>query len=109
METKLMIDAPAGNYRREPDRALLRIVANAHLYREMMLKAHNKTIIELAAEVGVSGSYFSRLVKLSFLSPEIIQAILRGRQPQELNAKHLARLTGPPTSWSDQKVLLGIS
>jgi DNA invertase Pin-like site-specific DNA recombinase len=109
METKLMIDGPAGNCRREPDRGLLRIVAKAYRYREMLLAAHGKPIIALAAEAGVSGSYFSRLVKLSFLSPEIIQAIIRGRQPQELNAKYLARLAGPPTSWSDQKVLLGIT
>ena len=56
METKLLIEGPAGNSRREPDRGLLRIVAKAYRYREMPLAAHGKTIIELAAEAGVSGS-----------------------------------------------------
>jgi len=40
----------------------------------------------LAKREGVSPSYFTRLVRLSYLAPEIAQAILDGRQPRDLTA-----------------------
>jgi hypothetical protein len=41
----------------------------------------------LAKRQGVSPSYFTRLVRLSYLAPDITQAILDGRQPRDLTAK----------------------
>src|SRR6516165_3458027 len=43
----------------------------------------------LAAREGVSSSYFTRLVRLSYLAPDITQAILDGRQPRDLTAEQL--------------------
>jgi len=73
------------------------------------MTAQGKTIGELASTAGVGSSYYTRLVKLSFLAPEVIQAILHGHQPFELNAKRLARHTGLPTDWLEQKAMLGIA
>ncbi len=109
METKLVLDGPAGRATRQPDRSLLRLIAQAHRYREMMMNAQGKTVAELAASVGVGSSYYTRLVKLSFLSPDVIRAILHGRQPLELNAKRLARYPPVPVNWVDQKSLTGIA
>ncbi len=108
METKLVLDGPPGRSPREPDRSLLRLIAQAHRYREIMMTAQGKTVAELAASVGVGSSYYTRLVKLSFLSPDVIHAILRGRQRLELNAKRLARYPAVPVNWADQKTLTGI-
>jgi hypothetical protein len=55
----------------------------------------------LAKREGVSPSYFTRLVRLSYLAPDITQAILDGCQPRDLtadellahSAAHLARAT----------------
>jgi hypothetical protein len=38
---------------------------------------------------GVSSSYFTRLVRLSYLAPDITHAILDGRQPRDLTAEKL--------------------
>ena len=52
----------------------------------------------LAKREGVSPSYFTRLVRLSYLAPDIAQAILEGRRPRDLTADkllaHACRLPG---------------
>ena len=62
---------------------------------------------KLAAEVGVSPSYFTCLFRLSFLSPEIVQAILHGRQPPGLTANKLKLAGTLAATWSDQRRQLG--
>ncbi len=46
-------------------------------------------------------------MKLAFLAPDIVQAILEGRQPVDLTAARLMRLSNLPASWEDQRRLLG--
>jgi hypothetical protein len=55
-----------------------------------------------------TGSYFTRILKLSFLAPAITKAILRNRHPLELSAKRLANEIRLPVSWDAQRALLGI-
>jgi len=43
----------------------------------------------LAEREGVSSSYFTRLVRLSYLAADITHAILDGRQPRDLTAEKL--------------------
>ncbi len=64
---------------------------------------------ELAQEVGVTSSYFTRILRLSFLSPEIVKAILNGRQPAELSAKRLSLCHMLPSTWPEQIKVLGIA
>jgi hypothetical protein len=83
METKLLIEGAGGGSRREPDRSMLRLLAQAHRYREMLLTAQGKTMLELAEEAGVGRPYFCRVVRLGFLAPQLARAILHGRHPPE--------------------------
>ena len=55
------------------------------------MKNNGRSMTELAAQAGVGGSYFTRILRLGFLAPAIVEAILAGRQPLELTA---AKLTG---------------
>ncbi len=64
---------------------------------------------ELDIEAGVGGSYFTRILRLSFLAPEIVKTILRDRHPLELTAKKLARDTRLPIAWQEQRARLGIA
>jgi hypothetical protein len=41
----------------------------------------------LAKREGVSRSYFTRLVRLSYLAPDITQTILDGRQPRDFHGR----------------------
>lgn len=59
--------------------------------------------------MGLNQRYFSVLLKLAFLAPDIQAAILDGHQPLQLNRQRLARITSMPISWSAQRELLGFS
>ena len=50
-------------------------------------------------EAGVGGSYFTRILRLSFLAPEVVKTILRDRHPLELTANKLAGDTRLPIAW----------
>jgi hypothetical protein len=47
----------------------------------------------------------TRLLQISWLAPEIVKAIVEGRQPSTPNAKLLMQVT-LPTCWKEQKALL---
>jgi hypothetical protein len=73
----------------------------------MVMRNCGKTMAELAAEAGVGGSYFTRILRLSFLAPDIVKAILRDQHPIELTAKRLANEIRLPVAWEDQHARLG--
>jgi site-specific DNA recombinase len=108
MEMKLLIHGTTGPARREPDRSLLRLIGHARCFNDMVMNGRGKTITDLAAEAGASPSYFTRVYRLSFLSPDITKTIVQGRQPPELAANKLM-LTGKLASaWSTQRCQLGL-
>jgi len=57
----------------------------------------------------VSRSYFTRLVRLSYLAPDITQAILDGRQPTDLTTDKLVTHSRLPLAWHAQRTLLGFA
>jgi hypothetical protein len=62
------------------------------------------TLEDLARAKGVAPSYVSRVLRLTLLAPEIVQAILDGRQPADLGLDDL--LAGFPLEWAGQRVRL---
>ncbi|WP_231639091.1 recombinase family protein [Sphingomonas profundi] len=54
-------------------------------------------------------SHLSRLARLRFLAPDIVTAILEGRQPVELTSRTLLRLGEMPMEWQAQRLLLGFA
>jgi len=107
METKLLIQGTSGPAHRQADRSLLRLIAQARRFNELVMTGTGLTITELAIQVGVSRSYFSRIFRLSFLAPEITKAIIQGRQPSELSAVKLLDAGRFACTWSDQRRQLG--
>jgi hypothetical protein len=105
METRLLIDGTGA--RRTPDHSLCRVLAQAHRYHAMVMHNGGKTMAEHAADAGVGGSYFTRVLRLSFLAPEIVKAILRDRHPIELNARKLVNDIRVPIAWDQQRALIG--
>jgi DNA invertase Pin-like site-specific DNA recombinase len=104
-ESRLLIEATS-DARKKPDHSLRRILAQAHRYNAMVMRADGKTIAELAAEAGVGGSYFTRILRLSFLAPEVVKAVLHDRHPVALSAKRLANEIHIPNAWEEQRRLL---
>ena len=59
----------------------------------------------MAKRDGITRRYIRRLVGLAYLSPELVEAILQGRQPLELTATRLTELD-LPLDWTEQRRLL---
>ena len=66
------------------DNAMVRALARAFRWRKMLYTGVHATIEELARAKGVAASYVSRVLRLTMLAPETVEAILDGRQPAEL-------------------------
>ena len=65
------------------------------------------TIEDLAKSKGIAKAYVSQVLRLTLLAPEVVEAILDGRQPAELQLDDL--LAGFPLEWEAQRSLLNAS
>jgi hypothetical protein len=61
----------------------------------------------IAREEGVTQSYVARVMRLAFLAPDITQAILDGRQPDQVTANRLVLWSQLPLAWPEQRKSLG--
>ena len=90
------------------DPGLLRIVARAHDLQGRLMQNNDLTVHVIAHQERVSANYVYRLLRLSTLAPDIITAIINGKNPPQLTAKKLMRLTPRiPVDWAEQRKLLG--
>jgi ParB-like chromosome segregation protein Spo0J len=85
----------------QPQVGLIRALACARRWHEDLLSGHGKSQPQLAKELGVSERYLRKIMPCAFLAPDIVEAILQGRQPADLT---LAKLTHRlPNKWADQR------
>jgi len=104
--TKLLLPGNNHSVDRQAEPAMLRLLAQAHNYRTLLPENQGNTIRQLANEVGVSSSYFSRIARLGFLAPSITQDLLQGCYPTDLTAKQLSLEIKLPTCWQAQQKAL---
>lgn len=91
------------------DPSLIKLVVKAYRARTELELTRDRSVAELAESQNVSSDYFRVLLRISYLAPDIIAAILEGRQPVQLNRQRLARMTSLPASWNEQRVALGFA
>lgn len=108
METRLAL-APDEGGDRARDPALIKLIVKAHIARQALRDAGDRTVAELSKAHGYSREYFGVLLRISYLAPDIIAAILDGRQPVQLNRQRLARATNLPVDWQGQRQMLGFA
>jgi hypothetical protein len=89
--------------RRHIDNAMVKAVARAFRWREMLESGTHATIAEIAAAEKISETYVGRVLRLTLVAPEIIEAILIGRQPRGLQLDSL--MTRFPVAWQAQQDL----
>jgi hypothetical protein len=59
-------------------------MARAFRWREMLENGTHATIAEIASAEKINASYIGRVLRLTLLAPDIVEAILDGRQPAEV-------------------------
>jgi hypothetical protein len=83
------------------DGALLKAIVRAYRWREMIESGEYESAAELAKAEKVNDSYLSRILRLTLLSPEIVEAIVAGQPPPTLQVDDLLRPL--PARWQQQK------
>lgn len=100
---KLMV-SPGGELepaRPRVDNSLVKALARAFRWKRMLDSGEFTTIAELARHEGITKSYMTRVLRLTLLAQDIVEAILDGTQGPEVT---LAQLLEPfPAEWEEQR------
>lgn len=106
-----LILAPSGTHvtsvYRRIDNAMVKAIARAFRWREMLENGECSTLREIAQAEKINESYVSRVLRLTLLSPELIEAILNGRQPAGLQLEDLTKRF--PVEWEIQRGAFAVS
>jgi site-specific DNA recombinase len=93
----------------KPDARLVKLLIRGRRFNATLLDSDGMPFAALAKREGVSPSYFTRLVRLSYLAPDITEAILDGRQPADLITDKLLAHSRLPLGWHEQRTVLGFA
>lgn len=89
-----------------PDHRLVREVLRAIRWFNALASGSFSSIQALAQYEGCSESLITHRIRLAFLAPDIVEAILEGRQPKDLTQKRLFDAYPLPLCWEEQRKLL---
>ena len=104
---KEMVLPPEANARRNVNDALLKAVARAFRWKRMLDSGGFSTIADLAQRERIAAPFLSRTMRLAQLAPDLVEAILDGRQPRGLTLEALREPL--PSDWSEQRRHLTIA
>ena len=83
------------------DSTLVKALARAFRWKRLLESGEFATIAELAEYEGIAPSYMTRVQRLTLLAPELVEAILDGKQGPEVK---LGRVLEPfPSAWNEQR------
>jgi len=85
--------------------ALIKAVARAQVWFEQLATGQEESIRAIADRDGHTERYVGRMIRLAFLSPELVNMILAGGQPEDLTIETLWK--EPPLEWADQRTSFG--
>ena len=89
------------------DSSLINALAKAHLWRRLIETGKFGSAAELSRAEGINESYLCRVLRLTLLAPDIVEAILDGQQPRTLELQSL--LKSLPADWDAQRKALGFA
>ena len=87
------------DYKSEPNHALIRAIVQARSWVEKLKAGYSVT--DITASEGISEGRLSKRIRLAFLSPKLVTAILDGTTGQELTIKKLSA-RDIPLDWDEQ-------
>lgn len=91
------------------DHNLISAVKRSFKWWRLLTEEDGWSIQKLAALDGVDASDVTRFLPLAFLSPNIVKAILEGRQPVDLNLERFKKMGVLPMDWEGQAKVLGFA
>jgi hypothetical protein len=94
-------DGSAWAPRPRVDNAMVKALARAFRWQRMLDEGVCGTIEEVARREKVNRGYLSRMMRLTLLAPDVVEAILDGRQPEEVRLEDL--LKEFPAEWGLQE------
>ena len=91
----------------QPNPSLMKAVARARGWYERVLEVKSSDQRSLTLHAGMTERYIGKVFGCAFLAPDIVEAILEGRQPRDLTFKNLC--SNIPLSWIEQRKQFGFS
>ena len=104
-EMRMMIDGQGAPV--NIDLVLIKTIARAHVWSQELLKCRGLSMAKIASRYGLSDSYVKKIMPLAFLAPDIMDAIIAGKQPANINTQALIRGIDIPFDWQEQRRILG--
>jgi hypothetical protein len=89
------------------DETLVRALVRAQRWRRKIESGQAKSITDLAEQEGVTVAYVCRLLPLTCIAPDVVEAILDGQQPKGLRLAEM--LCNGPLAWNAQRETWGFS
>lgn len=86
-EIRLPADVPASH---RTDNTMVKALGRAFRWKRMLGSGEFSTIADLAQNEGIAPSYLTRILRLTLLAPDVVEAILDGRQGSEVTLSRLA-------------------
>jgi hypothetical protein len=93
----------------KPDQSLVKAIVRAHRFNEQLTQGGTGRFADLAKSENLHRSYYSQVLRLAYLAPDITTAILEGGQPPSLTATMLIEHPALPLSWQEQRNVLGFT
>ena len=94
----------------EVNASLASVITEAFAIRNQLLFGSDDSIEAMTERLGMGKGHLTSLVRLSYLAPDIVRALLKGRQPIGLTPTRLLRLSKDlPHDWIEQRHFLGFT
>jgi site-specific DNA recombinase len=103
-DVRMAIAGDGGSVQANPDPVLLKLIVLAFAAREAAISGKPEPLVDQ-----YSRQHQTRLARLSYLAPDIVGALIDGRQPPELNGRRLLRIADLPLDWGAQRQMLGFT
>lgn len=87
--------------------ALVIAIARAHRWQKLLDEGKFESISDLARDIGLDVSFAARLLRLTLLSPDIVESILMGNEPSGLSLTTLTKQL--PMLWDEQRGVFGLA
>ena len=83
------------------DNTMVKLIARGHRWHRKLFDGTHASIEDLAKSENISPSFVSRILRLAYLSPTLVEAILDGKYPAHLTMKDL--MEPFPMDWELQR------